>query len=238
MPLNLHLPAMITVRKADDRFHTQIGWLDSHHTFSFADHYDPRHMGFRSLRVINDDVVQPANGFGTHSHRDMEIVTVVLDGVLQHRDSTGGGGLIRPGEVQRMTAGTGVRHSEMNPSPDEAVRFLQIWILPEKPGLDPSYEQKSFPREGRKNRLQLLASHDAKDGALRLHQDAVLYGSVLEKGSVDFALAEGRHAWVQVAKGNVKVNGQPLREGDGAAVSDERSVRLEGDGEVLLFDLA
>ena len=229
---------MITLRRADDRFHTQIGWLDSHHTFSFADHYDPRHMGFRSLRVINDDVVQAANGFGTHSHRDMEIVTVVLDGVLQHRDSTGGGGLIRPGEVQRMTAGSGVRHSEMNPSPGEAVRFLQIWILPESAGLEPSYEQKSFPLEGRKNRLQLLASRDAKDGSVRIHQDASLYGTVLDKGSVDFALSPGRHAWVQVAKGSVKLNGQPLRQGDGAAVSDERSLRLEGDGEVLLFDLA
>jgi redox-sensitive bicupin YhaK (pirin superfamily) len=229
---------MITQRRAEDRFHTRAGWLDSQHTFSFGDHYDPRHMGFRSLRVINDDRVQAAQGFGTHSHRDMEIVTVVLDGVLQHNDSTGGGGLIRPGEVQRMSAGTGVRHSEMNPSPNEAVHFLQIWILPEKAGIEPSYEQKSFPLEGRKNRLQLLASRDGREGSVVIHQDASLYGTVLEKGAVDYAVKPGRHAYVQVAKGSVKLNGQALGEGDGAAISDERSVRLEGDGEVLLFDLA
>jgi hypothetical protein len=229
---------MITLRKSDDRFHTQIGWLDSRHTFSFADHYDPRQMGFRSLRVINDDVVQPANGFGTHAHRDMEIVTVVLDGVLQHRDSTGGGGPIRPGEVQRMTAGTGVQHSEINPSSDRPVHLLQIWILPERTGIEPSYEQKSFPLEGRKNRLQLLASRDARDGSVLIHQDAALYGGVLEKGNVAFELRPGRHAWVQVAKGEIKLNGETLVAGDGAAVSDEKRLQLEGDGEVLLFDLA
>jgi hypothetical protein len=182
--------------------------------------------------------VQPANGFGTHAHRDMEIVTVVLDGVLQHRDSTGGGGPIRPGEVQRMTAGTGVRHSEINPSSDQPVHLLQIWIVPERAGIEPSYEQKSFPLEGRKNRLQLLASRDARDGSLLIHQDAALYGGVLEKGNVTFELLPGRHAWVQVAKGQIKLNGQTLVAGDGAAVSDEKRLQLEGDGEVLLFDLA
>jgi redox-sensitive bicupin YhaK (pirin superfamily) len=232
------LRAMITLRKAGDRFHTRIGWLDSHHTFSFAEHFDPRFMGFRSLRVINDDTVQPDSGFGTHSHRDMEIVTVVLDGVLQHRDSTGGGGAIRPGEVQRMSAGSGVRHSEMNPSAQDPVHFLQIWIVPEKAGIEPSYEQKSFPLEGRKNQLQLIASRDARDGSLRIHQDVALYAAVLDKGSVSYDLAPSRQAWVQVAKGNVSLNGQPLSAGDGASVSDERSLKLSGDGEVLLFDLA
>jgi redox-sensitive bicupin YhaK (pirin superfamily) len=229
---------MITLRRAGDRFHTRIGWLDSHHTFSFAEHFDPRFMGFRSLRVINDDTVQPDSGFGTHSHRDMEILTVVLDGVLQHKDSTGGGGVIRPGEVQRMSAGSGVRHSEMNPSAHDPVHFLQIWIVPEKAGIEPSYEQKSFPLERRKNQLQLIASRDARDGSLRIHQDAALYAAVLDKGSVSFELAPSRHAWVHVAQGKVSVNGQPLSAGDGAAVSDERSLKLTGDGEVLLFDLA
>jgi quercetin 2,3-dioxygenase len=228
---------MITLRKADDRFHTRIGWLESFHTFSFSDHYDPRHMGFRSLRVINDDVVQPANGFGTHSHRDMEIVTVVLDGVLEHKDSTGGGGLIRPGEVQRMSAGSGVRHSEINPSPEQPVHLLQIWILPEKNGIEPGYEQKNFPLEGRKNKLQLLASRDARDGSVLIHQDASLYGAVLDGGVVSFDLKPSRHAWVHVAKGQVKLNGQALSAGDGAAISDERSLKLEGNGELLLFDL-
>ena len=229
---------MLTLRKAQDRGHANHGWLNSHHSFSFADYHDPAHMGFGNLRVLNDDTVSAGQGFGTHGHRDMEIITVVLDGVLEHKDSTGGGGLIRPGEVQRMSAGTGVRHSEINPSPDEKVHLLQIWILPEEPGIAPGYEQKNFPLEGRKNRLQLLASRDAREGSVLIHQDASLYGAVLDRGAVSFELKPSRHAWVHVAKGNVKLNGLALSAGDGAAVSDERSLQFEGDGELLLFDLA
>jgi len=232
---------MIQVRKSNDRGHANHGWLDTHHTFSFADYHDPEHMGFRALRVINEDRVAPAQGFGTHGHRDMEILSYVLEGGLAHRDSTGGGGVIRPGEVQRMSAGTGVMHSEFNASRSEPVHFLQIWLVPDRRGITPGYEQKHFPPEQREGRLRLIASPDAAEGSLRIHQDARVYTTLLGKGqSVTQALAPGRHAWVQVARGQVRIGDAVLSAGDGAALSDERSVTLTADeaSEVLLFDLA
>jgi len=232
---------MITLRKAPDRFHTEIDWLDSWHTFSFGEHQDPDHMGFRSLRVINDDTVQPGQGFGTHSHRDMEILTYVLQGALAHRDSTGGGGVIKPGDVQRMSAGTGVAHSEFNASGSDPVHFLQIWILPERGGLKPGYEQKSFPSQERAGKLRLLASRDGQDGSVKINQDAAVYGTLLGAGDrVTYDLAPERHAFLQVARGKVNLNGQSLSAGDGAAVTDERKLALQATepAEVLLFDLA
>ncbi len=231
---------MITIRRAEDRGHFDHGWLDTRHTFSFADYQDDRFMGFRDLRVVNEDRVRPGQGFGMHGHRDMEIVSYVLEGALAHRDSLGSGSTLRPGEVQRMSAGTGIRHSEFNGSPDAPVHFLQIWILPERDGLAPSYEQKAFPLEERRGKLRLLVSPDAADGALRIHQDVRLYGTVLGDGEeAALELASGRHAWIQVARGEVVANGERLRAGDGAAVSGERRVALRGAGaaEVLLFDL-
>ncbi|OLE96817.1 MAG: quercetin 2,3-dioxygenase [Cyanobacteria bacterium 13_1_20CM_4_61_6] len=231
---------MITLRKATDRFHTRIGWLDSWHTFSFGDHYDPDQVGFRALRVINDDTVQAGEGFGTHPHRDMEILTYVLQGALAHRDSSGGGGEIRPGDVQRMSAGTGVAHSEFNASQTEPVHFLQIWIVPERQGVTPGYEQKGFPAEEKSGKLRLFASRDARDGSVKINQDASVYGSLLGKGeSVAHELSPGRHAWVHVARGAVELNGQRLTAGDGAAVSGERKLSLQGvePSEILLFDL-
>ena len=232
---------MITVRKAGERGHADHGWLDTHHTFSFADYYDPENMGFRALRVINEDRVQPGQGFGTHGHRDMEILSYVLEGGLSHKDSTGGGGVIRPGDVQRMSAGTGVMHSEFNASRSEPVHFLQIWLLPERRGIAPGYEQKHFPAEQRQGQLLLVASPDAAEGSLKIHQDARVYSSLLGKGqTVNQDLAPGRHAWVQVARGKVRLGDVVLAAGDGAALSDERSVTLTGEepSEVLLFDLA
>jgi redox-sensitive bicupin YhaK (pirin superfamily) len=232
---------MITVRKAQERGHARHGWLESFHTFSFADYHDPAHMGFRDLRVINEDRVQPGRGFGTHSHRDMEIVSYVLSGALAHEDSLGTGSVIRPGDVQRMSAGTGVSHSELNPSPTEPVHFLQIWILPERDGLAPSYEQRHFPAAERAGRLRLVASRDGRDGSLRVHQDVAVHAALLGPGhAVAHALRPGRHAWLQVARGRCTLNGVALEVGDGAAVSDETSLRLEraDDAEVLLFDLA
>jgi quercetin 2,3-dioxygenase len=232
---------MITLRKASDRMHTRIGWLDSWHTFSFGEHYDPDHMGFRALRVINDDTVQGGQGFGAHPHRDMEILSYVLEGGLAHQDSTGGGGVIRPGDVQRMSAGTGVVHSEANASDREAVHFLQIWIVPERRGLAPGYEQKTFPAGERTGKLRLLASRDGREGSVTIHQDAAVYGALLGRGeSASYEPRPGRHVWVQVARGSVELNGQPLAAGDGAAVSDERLLSLRGlsAAEVLLFDLA
>ncbi len=230
---------MIRIRKAEERGHFDHGWLDTFHTFSFADYYDPMFMGFRSLRVINEDRVKPGRGFGTHSHRDMEIVTYVLEGALAHRDSMGTGSVIRPGEVQRMSAGTGVLHSEMNPSRDESVHLLQIWILPERRGIAPEYEQKTFPADERKGRLRLVASRDGSDGSLTIHQDVKLYAATLSDGhSISHDLQPERYAWLQVARGNVDANGQALRAGDGAAIEDERSITLRGrDAELLLFDL-
>jgi redox-sensitive bicupin YhaK (pirin superfamily) len=232
---------MITIRNADDRGHANHGWLDSHHTFSFADYYDPRHMGFRSLRVINDDRVAPAQGFGAHPHRDMEIVSYVLEGALEHKDSMGTGSVIRPGDVQRMSAGTGVRHSEFNASKSEPVHFLQIWIQPAKLGIAPGYEQKTFPRETKLGQLRLVASPDGRDGSVTVHADARIYAGVFEAGqSAEVTIPAGRHAWVHVARGKAKVNGRVLGEGDGASFSDEPRVAIEGvdEAEVLVFDLA
>ena len=232
---------MITVRPANERGHAQHGWLDSQHTFSFADYYNPQHMGFRALRVINDDRVQPARGFGTHSHANMEIISYVLEGALQHRDSMGTGSVIRPGDVQKMSAGRGVSHSEYNASPTEPVHFLQIWIEPNQQGIAPSYEQKAFADQEKKGRLRLVASPDARDGSLKLHADALVYSGLFDMGErAELALTPGRHAWVHVARGKVRVNGRDLAAGDGVALSDEPHVQLEGGegGEVIVFDLA
>ena len=232
---------MITVRKAKERGHARHGWLESFHTFSFAGYYDPEQMGFGDLRVINEDRVRPQRGFGTHSHEDMEIVSYVLEGALAHKDSLGTGSVIRPGDVQRMSAGTGVTHSEFNHSNDELVHFLQIWILPEREGLPPSYEQKHFPESERRGQLRLVASPDAREGSVRVHQDAELYASLLGEGdAVEHVLRSGRRAWLQVARGGVELNGVRLEAGDGAAITEERALRLARpkDAEVLLFDLA
>jgi quercetin 2,3-dioxygenase len=232
---------MIRVRKATERGRFDHGWLDTRHTFSFGRYYDRRHMGFRALRVINEDWVKPGTGFGAHPHEDMEIVTYVLDGALEHRDSLGSGGTIRPGELQRMTAGTGIVHSEANPSPTEPVHLYQIWILPERAGLPPSYEQRAFPEEERYNQLRLVASPDGREGSLTIRQDASLRLGTLDAGrEVSHAMAPGRHAWLQVLRGAVRLNDQPLAEGDGAAVSEEPmlSIRAEQPSEVLVFDLA
>jgi len=232
---------MITVRPAAERGHADHGWLDTRHTFSFASYHDPGHMGFRSLRVINEDRVKPGEGFGTHAHRDMEILTWVLEGGLEHRDSMGNGSVIRPGDLQRMSAGTGVTHSEFNPSREAGVHFLQIWLLPRERGLPPGYEQKRFPPEDRRGRLRLIAAGDGRDGAVTIHQDADLWTALLEPHeSVRHALAPGRAAWVHVARGGVSLNGRTLGAGDGAAASDEQMLEIAGaaDAEVLLFDLA
>jgi redox-sensitive bicupin YhaK (pirin superfamily) len=232
---------MIQIRKAGERGHAEHGWLESYHTFSFADYHDPAFMGFRALRVINEDRVQPAKGFGTHAHRDMEIITYVLDGALEHKDSLGNGSIIRPGDVQRMSAGTGVTHSEFNHSHDELVHFLQIWILPERQGLPPSYEQRAFPAAERSNRLRLVAARGARDGAVQVHQDVDLYAALLSAGTtLEHALAAGRHAWLQVARGSVSLGEPTLSAGDGAGISNEGKVRLAADeaSEILLFDLA
>ena len=232
---------MIAPRPGSERGRTRIGWLDSYHTFSFNDYFDPDHMGFRSLRVINEDFVIPGAGFGTHGHRDMEILSYVLEGGLEHKDSSGGGGVIRPGEVQFMRAGTGVTHSERNASPSESVHFLQIWIVPDARGLEPTYGQRPFDPEEARQRFVLLASKGGREGSLRVHQDADLYVTRLAEGERRrHAPSPGRHAWVQVARGAAKVNRQPLKAGDGAALSDEAAVELEGsaDAEVLVFDLA
>jgi redox-sensitive bicupin YhaK (pirin superfamily) len=232
---------MIIVRPSDERGKADHGWLNSRHTFSFADYYDHRHMGLGALRVINEDRVAPGAGFDTHRHRDMEIISYVLEGALEHKDSIGTGSVIRPGEVQRMSAGTGIAHSEYNASTSEPVHFLQIWLLPDRVGLPPSYEQKAFPAGERTNRLRLVASPDGRDGSLTVHQDVNLYASNLEaRGKARLELPEGRHAWVQVARGGVDVNGRRLVAGDGAAVLDERTIEFasEGGGEILVFDLA
>ena len=231
---------MITVSPAAERGHTHIDWLDSRHTFSFGEYYDPAHVGFRTLRVINDDRVAPAGGFPTHGHADMEIVSYVLEGALEHRDSLGTGSVIRPGDLQRMTAGTGIRHSEVNPSRTEPVHFLQIWIVPDRRGHAPGYEQKSFTEADRRGRLRLVASRDGHDGSVTLHQDVALHAGLLDEGQhAELALAPSRHAWVHVARGAATVNGRRLVEGDGAAFSDEPKVAIDGHGcEVLVFDLA
>ena len=232
---------MIKIRKAEDRGHFNFGWLDTYHTFSFGEYHDPQQMGFRNLRVLNEDRVQPGEGFGTHPHRDMEIITYVLQGALEHQDSMGNGSIIRPGEVQRMSAGTGVTHSEYNPSQNEPVHLLQIWILPDKKGLPPSYEQKKFSDKERKGTLCLIASQNGREGSVTLHQDASVYAALLGHGeSVTYRLHPHRHAWVQVAQGAVRVNEISFSAGDGASVSEETllTVGSKKESEVLLFDLA
>jgi hypothetical protein len=231
---------MISVRRSDDRGHFDHGWLDTRHTFSFAEYLDPRFMGFRDLRVINEDRVRAGEGFGTHGHRDMEIISYVLEGELAHRDSLGHGETLRPGEVQRMTAGTGIRHSEFNGSPASPLHFLQIWILPERSGLPPGYEQKAFPEAERRGRLRLVAAPGGPDGALSINQDVRVFAGLLAAGERDrIELAPGRGAWVQVARGSASVNGVELRAGDGAAIEDEAALEISGvsDAEVLAFDL-
>ena len=232
---------MIRIRPARERGHANHGWLDTYHTFSFGDYYDPQHTQFRSLRVMNEDIVQPGRGFGTHPHRDMEIVTSVLEGALEHKDSMGNGEVLRPGEFQRMSAGTGITHSEFNPSDTEPVHLYQMWILPERKGIEPSYEQTRFPEEQRRNRLRLVASRDAADGSLRIHQDArILLGTIDADEQVTHPLADGRHAWLQVLRGVVSLNGHELNASDGAAISEERqlTIRTLVGADLMLFDLA
>ena len=228
---------MIEIRYRNERGHFNHGWLDTYHTFSFDQYYDPRHMGFRALRVINEDRVAPAQGFGTHPHRDMEIITYILEGALEHKDSMGTGSIIRPGEVQRMSAGTGVTHSEFNPSRSEPVHLLQIWILPESRGLKPSYEQKQINRDDMSGKLRLVAAREPVDDAVKIHQDVRLLATVLDGGNVSYELKPGRFAWIQVARGSLSVNGKTLEAGDGAALAEEQSVTLSDKGEALLFDL-
>jgi quercetin 2,3-dioxygenase len=231
---------MIAIRKAPARGRTHLDWLDSRHTFSFGDYHDPKHMGFRDLRVINDDRVTPSMGFGTHGHRDMEIITYVLEGELQHRDSLGNGSVIRPGEVQRMTAGTGIQHSEFNPSRKDPVHFLQIWILPNQPGLQPGYEQRAFDRDAARGKFVALAASEARDTTLTVHQDVELEVATLDAGqSVAREIKRGRHGWLQVARGAITLGDQQLREGDGAAISDEKAIAIKAiePAELLFFDL-
>jgi redox-sensitive bicupin YhaK (pirin superfamily) len=234
---------MIKIRPANERGHFNHGWLDTYHTFSFADYLDPRHMSFGPLRVINEDRVAPAMGFPTHPHRDMEIITYVLEGELSHRDSMGNGSTMRPGEVQRMSAGTGVRHSEFNSSQTDPLHLLQIWIMPSENGFPPSYEQKEFSTVEKLNRLRLVASPDGADGSVTIHQDALVYASILEKGkSVEHELAPKRKAWIQVARGSVLLNGKELKQGDGGGIEKEPAVEITGASdsaaEILLFDMA
>ena len=231
---------MMTIRKAADRGHANHGWLDSHHTFSFANYYDPEHMGFRGLRVINEDRVAPGKGFGTHGHRDMEILSYVLDGQLEHKDNMGTGSIIVPGDVQRMSAGRGVMHSEFNPSHDEPVHFLQIWIEPAAKGIAPSYEQKRIETDAKRGRFRLIASPDGRDGSVTIHRDVFLYAGVFDgDDTVDHPLAPGRKAYVHVARGAATINGHSLAAGDALRLTDEPAVRLEHAraAEVLLFDL-
>lgn len=231
---------MITLRPAAERGHFNHGWLNTYHTFSFSEYHDPRHVHFRALRVINEDFVAPGQGFGTHPHRDMEILTYVLEGALEHRDSLGTRGVIRPGDVQRMSAGSGILHSEYNHSKTEPVHLLQIWIMPESRGIEPGYEQQHFSTAQRQDRLRLVASPAPRDGAVKIHTDAEVYAAVLSAGKeVMHTLAESRGAWIQVARGSVDVNGKVLAQGDGAAVENEAEVRIRAaaDAEILLFDL-
>ena len=232
---------MITMRPGGERGGGNHGWLNTKHTFSFADYWDPKWMGFRSLRVINEDRVAPNTGFPAHPHRDMEIITYVLAGKLEHKDSLGTGSVILPGDGQRMSAGSGIRHSEFNPSPNEPVHFLQIWIHPERAALPPSYEQKSFAEAEKRGKLRIIASRDAQDGAVKINQDASLYVTLLKSGEeVSHEFAPGRFGWLQVARGAVELNGNKLTQGDGAAISNEQKLTIKGveEAEVLLFDLA
>lgn len=230
----------LTVRKSEDRGRANFGWLDSKHSFSFGHYHDPKHMGFGPLRVINDDRVAPGGGFPAHPHSDMEIISYVLEGALEHKDSLGTGSVIRPGDVQRMSAGTGIRHSEFNASKTEPVHFLQIWIIPDKKGLAPGYEQKSFSAAEKGGVLRLVGSSDGRDGSVTIHQDVDLYATLLSSSeAVEHVIAPGRGGWVQVARGSVELNGEMLREGDGVAIPASGPLRIKGvaDAEVLLFDI-
>jgi quercetin 2,3-dioxygenase len=232
---------MIKVRHAEDRGSVNLGWLDSKHSFSFGHFVDPEYMNFGPLRVINEDRIQPGEGFPTHGHENMEIISYILDGALEHKDSIGTGSVIRAGEVQRMSAGTGIRHSEYNPSSEDGAHFLQIWLIPGEMDIDPGYEQKMFDPADRRGDITLVAASDGRDGALKVHQDVDLYSAVLDEGNnVTLDLRDGRRAWVQVAKGNAQLNGERLSPGDGAAVSDEAALELKAtsDAEVLIFDMA
>ncbi|MEM9366098.1 MAG: pirin family protein [Planctomycetota bacterium] len=232
---------MYSIRRSDERGHADHGWLNSYHTFSFAGYRDPDHMGFRSLRVMNEDRVAAGQGFGTHAHNDMEIVSYVLEGELEHRDSMGNGEVLRPGEFQRITAGTGITHSEFNPSTSHETHFYQIWLFPERKGIAPGYEQKAFDPAERKNQLQLVASRDSVKGSLQIHQDANIYLADLDSGKeLTFEVASGRHVWLQVLRGSIEVAGHGLGTSDAAAISDESSIiiKASGDAELMLFDLA
>jgi hypothetical protein len=232
---------MLTLRRGNERGRTQISWLDSRHSFSFGGYQDPQYQGFRSLLVINDDTVAPGGGFAPHSHRDMEIISYILSGALEHNDSLGNGSVIRPGDVQRMSAGTGIQHSEYNHSKSDAVHFLQIWIVPDKQGLPPGYEQKNFAAQENPGKLQLVAAPGGQDGAVTIHQDALMYVGKLQSGdSVNHALRPNRHAWLQLATGSVRVNDVDLQAGDGLAIHAENSTTVDAlsDAQVLLFDLA
>ena len=232
---------MITIRKSTDRGHANHGWLDTYHTFSFSSYQNPEHIQFRSLRVINEDRIGSGAGFGTHGHRDMEIITYVLDGALEHKDNIGNGSIIQPGEVQRMSAGTGILHSEYNHSKNNSVHLYQIWIIPDEMGIQPSYEQKSFHVEKDPGKLHLVAAKGGKNGAVTVHQDMGLYAGVLKTGDrLSHALDRDRHAWIQVARGEITLNGISLKTSDGAAVSEETNLNIEAtnDAEILLFDLA
>lgn len=232
---------MIELRKANDRGHGDHGWLNSYHTFSFASYHDPKHMGFRSLRVMNEDRVAAGKGFGEHAHDNMEIISYVLEGALEHKDSLGNGEVLKPGEFQRISAGTGITHSEFNPSKSEATHFYQIWLRPKSQGIEPSYEQKRFADEELKNTLRVVASPDGRDGSLSIHQDAIIYLSKLENGkAISHPLSSGRYAWLQVLRGSVTLNGKALETSDGAAISDEAELTITAtsDAEMMLFDLA
>ncbi len=231
---------MISIRPSQERGQTKLSWLDSRHTFSFGEYHDRKHQGFQQLRVINEDLVQPGKGFDTHSHRDMEIISYVLEGTLAHKDSVGTSSLIRAGEVQRMSAGTGIRHSEYNPSKTSRVHFLQIWIVPNQRGLEPSYEQRAFTREDKRSRWRIVAAKDGREGAVKVHQDAELYIAILDPGDkLTYELQPKHYAWVQVTRGEVMLNNQRLVQGDGASVSQERllETRTMTQAEVILFDL-
>ncbi|MBX6317329.1 pirin family protein [Pigmentiphaga sp.] len=231
---------MLTLRRSHERGRADHGWLQTAHTFSFADYFDPAHMGFGPLRVINDDHIAPGSGFGMHGHRDMEIITYVLEGAIEHRDSMGNGSIIRPSNVQRMSAGTGVMHSEFNPDPQRMTHLLQIWILPDRKGVAPGYEERAFSEADKRGRLRLVASPDGADGSVSMHQDARVYAGLFDgEEHAEHALAPGRRAWVHVARGAVRVNGEALSEGDAAAIEDEASLVIDGGkgAEVLLFDL-
>jgi quercetin 2,3-dioxygenase len=228
----------IQIRHRNERGEANLGWLNSWHTFSFADYYDPRFMGFRALRVINDDRIQPGTGFGTHPHQDMEIITYVLEGAVEHKDSMGNGSIIRPGEAQRMSAGTGIRHSEYNASKTEILHLLQIWILPEVRGIPPGYEQKTLNRDEMRGKLRLIAAKAPDPGAVKIHQDLRLFATILDGETVKYDLDPRRYAWIQIARGKIQVNGTALEEGDGVAMAEESSIQLAGNGEALLFDLS